>query len=149
MLKQIIAIIIAVFLVVFGSNRINQSKSTLTSNYLVLNSIQKQNLEELLNTVEFNIPSFSFDGDMLGLKPYVNTDGKVEVYVGKAIVGSIINPDLEGVDCFNNNYLFTYSISFNNRTKRLNIEDQTSIYGAIESKEVTKDSETLLLLQMQ
>lgn len=149
MTKQILAIALALFLLVFGTNRINQSKATITSNYLVLNSVERQNLEELLEVTKFYIPSFSFDTDSLGLKPYENSNGKMEVFVGDAIYEGIISPELDGKDCFNNNYLYRYTISYNNTTKELNIEDKTSQNGTVQTVTVTRSGEQLQLLQLQ
>lgn len=121
MLRNILMAALALFLIGFGINRVDRTKSMLTSNYLVLNSVEVQNMQEIIKVAQFHIPSFSESISSIASSPYKNADGKVEAYLGDAIIAGDLNDNLKG--SFNNNYLFNFGISFLSKDKTLTIEN--------------------------
>ena len=119
MLRNVLIIVLALFLISFGVSRIDHTKSVVTSNYLVVNSIETQNIEEILTGIKFFIPSFAVDIMHMGTKPYLNSEGKVETFIGDALIGDSLNGNLRG--SYNNNYLLPYSIAYLNNEKKLTI----------------------------
>lgn len=142
MLRKLFIIVVAVFLIIFGVNRVNQTKAVITSNYLVINGTEMQNLEELITAVGFYIPDLEMNIDYVSVNPYENDDGKIEAFIGDAFIddGSgiteIIRDTYEGYKLreveFNNNYLYNFLIRYENKNKKVFVESQIPLDGKLD-----------------
>lgn len=139
LLRNILMAALALFLIGFGINRVDRTKSMLTSNYLVLNSIEVQNMQEMIKAVQFHIPSFSEEIYSISSSPYENEDGKIEAFLGDALMANdtgdtqiyeFVNEHVR--KNFNNNYLFNFNITFLNRDKTLTVENRFQGDGDVE-----------------
>lgn len=146
MLKKVFLLVVVMFVVVFSINKVNTSKTVVTSNYLVLKSIEHQNLKELTRAVQFSVPSFSVNMLHTNKHPYTNEDGDKVVTIESTVKEGVIDPKVKGV---NNNYLFNTLLEYNNTSKKITIIDNINSEGNVVNKEYYLNEKPVYLLMLE
>ena len=120
MLKKTLLITVIAFLLVFGANRIDFSQSALTSNYLVIKDVERQNLEEVIRAVKFHLPSFNIQAQHFSASPYVNNEGEVVVYIGNRVDNGVL---LDLPSTPDNNFLYDFLINYSSTNQEVHVVD--------------------------
>ena len=121
MLKRIFLVVVILFGIVFSiNNSNNHTRAIVTSNYLLVRNIDKQNVTDVINSIKFHIPSVNVVTNQLNTKPYIE-DGKVTLYIGNMLEGDNL---LVNKDALINNYLFEgVTIMYDNETKQVDVSN--------------------------
>lgn len=147
MIRRLVVLVIVIGLTVFSSSRLDYSKSALTSNYLVLHSVEEQNINTVLESIKYNVPSFNIDAKHFNTSPYQNGNGDVEVYIGNMVKeDTLIEENLKGV---NNNFMFRGVIDYNNTTKEVKYMTGIDTKDKIDTEVLHKNGETLNVITMR
>lgn len=118
MIKRILLVLVLMLSVAFGINRIDSSKS-ITTNYLLLSTVEKKNIEQINNVIRFNVDSYSYSGNVMNKSP-IPTENGTKVILGSDTDGNYVNSEYK--ESFNNNYAFPMKVEYNNYTKEIIIE---------------------------
>ena len=117
MIKRVLLVLMLILSVAFAINRIDSSKS-ITTNYLLLSTVEKQNIEQINNVIRFNVPSYQINGNLMNSSPIEISNGYKTV-LGSATDGVLLKD--QSFD-LNNNYAFPFRVEYNNHTKELFIQ---------------------------
>lgn len=119
MVKRIVLIMIVILSVAFAVNRIDNSKS-ISSNYLVLATVEEQNMVQIIKAVQFYIPSFTQTGVYVNCSPRITEKGHISAVIDTATDDGyyLKNKELN----FNNNYMFPMTLQYSNVDKSLNLD---------------------------
>ena len=119
MIRRVFMILTTVFMLAFAVNRLDASKS-ISSEYMLLSTVEKQNYNQILRAVKYNIPSFNQEGY------YINTRPKDGVFILDTATDDLENLKNDELH-FNNNYMFPMRIDYANATKKVEISSFSNL----------------------
>ena len=117
-------ILTIIFTVAFAVNRLEGSKS-ISSEYMLLATVEEQNYNQILRAVKYNISSFNQQGYFINTRPENGT------YILDTATDDMTNLKNDKLN-FNNNYMFPMIIDYSNFDKKIDIRSQFSLDSGLQ-----------------